>query len=83
MERRLHRLEEAFRPHDHLRLMCTHVADQRGLDPEELYLEAVSVLRQIGERRLTLDDLGTHEGISPDELTRMTQELRTYWRGVA
>ncbi len=85
MERRLRRIENAFCPPGHvqLRAMATHAAEQCGLDPELLFHESLAVLRQIRERRLSLHDLATQEGINPDELTQMTHELRAYWREIA
>jgi hypothetical protein len=85
VERRLRQLEDAFCPpgHAQLRSTASHVAEQRGLDSELVFHEAMVVLQQIGERRLSLHDLAPQEDISPDELTRMTHELRAYWQRVA
>jgi len=85
MERRVRRLEAAFCPpwRDQLRAMATHAAEQRGLDPELVWREALSVLQQIGERQLSVHDLAGAEGLSAAELTRMTRQFRVYWQEVA
>jgi hypothetical protein len=63
--------------------MATQAAEQRGLDPELVFDEAMVVLRQIGDRQLSVHDLAAAEGLSPDELTRMARQLRAYWQEVA
>jgi hypothetical protein len=85
MERRVRRLEAAFCPpwRDQLRTMATQVAQQHGLDPELVLNEAMVVLRQIGERQLSVHDPASAESYSPDDLARMTQDLRSLWGRVA
>jgi hypothetical protein len=85
MERRVQRLETAFCPpwEDQLRTLATQAAEQHGLDPELVFQEAMVVLREIGERRLSVHDLAVAEGLSPDDLTRMTRQLRAYWQEIA
>jgi hypothetical protein len=85
MDRRLQRLEDAFCPpwQVQLRAMATQAAEQHGLDPELVLGEAMVVLRQIGERQLSVHDLAVAEGLSADELARMTRQLRAYWQEIA
>ncbi len=84
IERRLQRLEDRFTPpwHVQLRTMAAQAAEEGGLDPELVFHEAMDVLRQIGERQLSVHDLPVAEGLSADELTRMTWQLRAYWQEI-